>query len=187
MGKLKNLAGQKFGRLVVTNYYQRIKRRRGTEIRWLCECECGEKTYVSSTKLKNGHTKSCGCYRKDVNKLAPGKAAFNVVYDSYKRSAEKRNLDFRLTEDEFKELTKMCCHYCGKKPSRTRFSKNRQDSYTYNGIDRVNSKAGYYLDNCVTCCGMCNRMKWAFKEDKFLKRIKMIYEYRRLDKWQLEQ
>ena len=27
----------------------------------MCECECGNTTVVSTTDLKSGHTKSCGC------------------------------------------------------------------------------------------------------------------------------
>lgn len=30
----------------------------------ICKCICGNVTEVIPSKLKNGHTKSCGCYRK---------------------------------------------------------------------------------------------------------------------------
>lgn len=71
MSKLKDLTGQKFGRLTVielagkNNYNQAI---------WLCECECGEKTEVFAGNLRRNRTKSCGClndeYRKkDAQKL----------------------------------------------------------------------------------------------------------------------
>jgi len=42
----------------------------GTIIYWLCECSCKEKTKtsVASRDLRNGHTKSCGCYKKEVEK-----------------------------------------------------------------------------------------------------------------------
>jgi hypothetical protein len=32
-------------------------------------------------------------------------------------------------------------------------------SYIYNGVDRVNNDFGYSIDNCVSCCKVCNRMK----------------------------
>lgn len=33
---------------------------------WICQCECGNKTSVYSTSLKNGNTKSCGCLAKET-------------------------------------------------------------------------------------------------------------------------
>ena len=32
---------------------------------YLCKCECGNEVVVAGNKLKNGTTKSCGCYRKE--------------------------------------------------------------------------------------------------------------------------
>ena len=32
-----------------------------------CKCECGNTVSVSQSKLRNNHTKSCGCLRKDKN------------------------------------------------------------------------------------------------------------------------
>lgn len=51
-----DLINQKFGKLVVKNKKKRNKHRC---ILWLCECECGNKTIVSSQDLRSGNTKSC--------------------------------------------------------------------------------------------------------------------------------
>lgn len=48
---------------------------------------------------------------------------------------------------------------------------------TVNGIDRVDSKIGYYIDNCVTCCTMCNYMKQAHSKESFLEQVKKIYNH----------
>ena len=32
---------------------------------YLCQCECGNNTVVSEHHLKTGHTKSCGCLKKE--------------------------------------------------------------------------------------------------------------------------
>ena len=33
---------------------------------WLCQCECGSEPFITTgQKLRNGHTKSCGCKRKN--------------------------------------------------------------------------------------------------------------------------
>lgn len=37
--------------------------------RWICQCECGIVCKVVIGKLKSGHTKFCGCYRKKVTAI----------------------------------------------------------------------------------------------------------------------
>lgn len=61
-------AGDVFGRLTVTSAPQKIvgqgKARRRL---WPCLCSCGNTTWVKTTALRSGNTKSCGCYKKDIN------------------------------------------------------------------------------------------------------------------------
>jgi hypothetical protein len=54
---LIDLSGRRFNDLVV------IQRRHVTKGRthWECLCQCGATTVIDGTKLKSGHTKSCGC------------------------------------------------------------------------------------------------------------------------------
>ena len=67
MAKCIDLTGQKFGRLTVINKVKSDNK----NSRWLCRCECGKEISVSRVHLINGHTRSCGCYRKEVSaKLA---------------------------------------------------------------------------------------------------------------------
>lgn len=56
MGTIKDLTGQRFGRLVVVNYHHS---NRGAF--WLCRCDCGNETIAKGTNLRYGSTKSCGC------------------------------------------------------------------------------------------------------------------------------
>ncbi len=62
MGAVRDLTGQRFGRLLI------VKRsaNKGNQIMWECRCDCGSITTVWSNSLKRGLTKSCGCYRKEV-------------------------------------------------------------------------------------------------------------------------
>lgn len=55
--RLDDLTGQKFNKLTV------IKREsdKCNHTRWLCLCDCGNKTIVYGYNLKSGHTTSCGC------------------------------------------------------------------------------------------------------------------------------
>lgn len=61
MGKLIDLTGQRFGRLIVVKQMPAVKRR----AQWLCVCDCGAEKIVPAGHLMYGHTKSCGCLRKD--------------------------------------------------------------------------------------------------------------------------
>ena len=59
-----DLSGQRFERLTVI---RDSGKRSGGSILWECQCDCGNTTLVRSDKLRNGTTKSCGCFRKDKN------------------------------------------------------------------------------------------------------------------------
>ena len=63
MGKRTDLTGQRFGRLVVLKYISRSKENRYGK--WMCKCDCGNVTFVTACHLNDGHTSSCGCYRRD--------------------------------------------------------------------------------------------------------------------------
>ena len=55
---------KKFNRLTIIEYVGVVKRRKT----YLCLCECGEKTKVALTYLKNGTIKSCGCLAKETSR-----------------------------------------------------------------------------------------------------------------------
>jgi hypothetical protein len=57
-----DLSGQKYGRLRVIKLTS-LPRQRS---KWLCECDCGNTVEVFSTSLRTGHTKSCGCYNREL-------------------------------------------------------------------------------------------------------------------------
>lgn len=58
----KDLVGQRFGKLVVTEYAGKEK---GVH-RWRCRCDCGNETVVGQTLLQSGKTQSCGCLREET-------------------------------------------------------------------------------------------------------------------------
>jgi hypothetical protein len=67
--KCANLIGQKFNRLTVLELdhieHKYIPSKHGYSQRpyWKCKCDCGNITIASSTSLKGGCVKSCGCYK----------------------------------------------------------------------------------------------------------------------------
>jgi 5-methylcytosine-specific restriction endonuclease McrA len=63
--KRKNIIGNKYGRLFVIEFSHINK---SNSAFWICECNCGNIVIVQGTKLRSGHTKSCGCLLKDFAK-----------------------------------------------------------------------------------------------------------------------
>lgn len=63
MGKIKDLTGQRFGRLVVVSENGRDKIQ---NVLWLCRCDCGNMVTIRGSMLRAGRSKSCGCFRKDL-------------------------------------------------------------------------------------------------------------------------
>lgn len=63
---LIDISGQIFGKLTVLSEH----RRQGSITQWLCQCECGNKTWVARGKLTSGHTRSCGCIVKKYDGLS---------------------------------------------------------------------------------------------------------------------
>lgn len=53
------IAGSKFGGITVCGFAFKRSGKHYFE----CVCKCGNKTVVSSSNLRSGHTKSCGCLR----------------------------------------------------------------------------------------------------------------------------
>lgn len=62
---VKNLTGQRFGRLTVVS--RDGSNKRGNAI-WLCKCDCGKMKSIVSGSLRTGLTKSCGCLRVERTK-----------------------------------------------------------------------------------------------------------------------
>lgn len=142
--------------------------------------DCGEihtvrystiKYRKNSQYLKTGET----LCRKCANRRMSGDKSNNYIhgtarYSEYRNNARHRNIDFGLSVDEFKDLTEKPCHYCGG------YSSDWNESSRGNGIDRMDSSKGYFLENCVPCCSKCNFVKNTTPYDVFIKYIRQMYE-----------
>lgn len=189
MAKLIDLTGQKFSRLTV------IKRDTETEskgVKWICKCDCGNITSVASCHLRNGHTKSCGCYNVEKTTercIARGNkeySKYNALYSHYKKNAQRRNIPFNLTIDEVKHIIHKPCYYCGTDESNVFSRKEKDYEIKHNGMDRINPLKGYEIDNVVPCCKTCNFAKhimtqrefydWIQRVSNHIKKNKLMYD-----------
>ena len=168
---VKDITGQKFGRLTVIRRSGTSKQR---EVIWECRCDCGTVKDIRASHLSMGRTQSCGCYHKDMmretrkgkpssKRLPAGVAAFNHLFASYKSSAAQRGLSWELTKEECLSLYQSPCYYCGALPNCVTYpsttDKKHGGAFIFNGIDRVDNSLGYTSENVVTCCKDCNYAK----------------------------
>jgi len=151
MKNYKDWTGHKYSNINIIGF----DKRENKHLYWKALCICGNEFSVRTDQLPN-KIKSCGC----LNKLEAGKAALNKLYGHYKRSAKSRNYPFNLTLIQFTEITSKVCFYCGSTPTQTRVTERMNGAVIYNGIDRYDNSLGYEYNNCVPCCGFCNRAKF---------------------------
>jgi hypothetical protein len=66
MGKVRDLTGQRFGRLVALCYeIKPCGNVKQLKAHWKCICDCGNFITILSRNLISGNTRSCGCLQID--------------------------------------------------------------------------------------------------------------------------
>lgn len=187
--------GEKFSRLLVLKETATEKSGRY----FLCACDCGKEKIVKGSSLRYGSSKSCGCLAADVAKKLPhvlpaGEPTLRDFEQIYRRQAKNRNKNFELTRDQFRNIIKQNCYYCGEFPERKNSYINKsgqrrlrsnvtvekaEENWVYiNGVDRLNSDLGYTIENCVPCCKLCNLIKREIHVKDFLNLVQKIYKTR---------
>ena len=69
MGKIIDLTGQRFGKLVVQELDTSIPLKSGRHARWLCKCDCGNIKSIQSNHLRDGSaTACCAACKKRIEK-----------------------------------------------------------------------------------------------------------------------
>lgn len=188
--KGQNLKGKRFGRLFVVESLGRrnlIKNKsRKTEPIWSCLCDCGKTTIKSTHALLHG-TKSCGCLQREAGskngkkKIKP-ETFLRRFFRRYRDSAKRRDLIFDLSLSEFEGLVKAPCYLCGAEPQPKALcrAKYYHKEILFNGIDRINNKLGYTLENTRPCCTRCNKMKLDLSYSEFIEHLKKVLVYQGL-------
>lgn len=100
--------------------------------------------------------------RKDgtfQRKYPKGVGAIRRILRNYQSNAARKNQVFRISFSSFKKLIFQNCHYCDSPPSNNFKEKSYKTHFKYSGLDRLDSKKGYYLWNVVPCCFRCNCIK----------------------------
>jgi hypothetical protein len=159
----KYFVGDKFNKLTIISFPKQTEKVRIAN----CICDCGNiKNNITIKQLASEGVTSCGCNRRSND-------PWNDVYERYKKdNAVYRNIDFKLTREEFEYLCKDNCYYCNKQPEI-----NATSYLKRNGIDRKDSLKGYTNENSVSCCSICNKLKNNLSIYRFMEIIKLIYNF----------
>jgi hypothetical protein len=169
------LTGSKFNKLTAIEIVGKSKNRSHL---WLCQCECGNKTIISTYTLKCKTTKSCGCSKKAIYK------GFKDIYGGFwrgiKTGAKDRNLDFNITIEQAWELFEKQERKCYLSGSELQFGKNSKDyrsGYGTASLDRIDSSRGYESDNIGWVHKDINIIKFTFSVNEFIHYCKCITNF----------
>lgn len=165
-----DLKGQVFGRLTVIQDYGRKDRK----ILWLCECRCGNKVIIGSSRLINKVTRSCGCLHKEevFKRLWKGYGNISLTYwNSVVLSAKRRGITFNITIEEawdlFLKQDKKCI--LSGLDIELSFSMTGEGRKIQTAsIDRKDNHKGYTIDNIQWVHKDVNAMKSNFDETYFI-------------------
>lgn len=150
MSKLKDMTGQKFGRLTVIERGENSKQGRA---RWVCECECGGTALAIGSNLKNGNTTSCGCSRKSHGRAG---TAFYKVWANMKARCGAP-ADARFPEYGGRGIT-----VCERWQDFENFQADMGEGYEPGlQLDRIDNDGPYSPDNChwATPTQNCNNTR----------------------------
>ncbi len=147
MGKIKDISGQKFGRLSAIKYAYTDKRH--TAI-WQCKCDCGNIVEVRGDALRNGTIRSCGCLQEDrlkeaLTKHGQSRSKLYKVYHSMKGRCYNKN------SREYHNYGARGIAVCNEWLSsyETFYDWAIENGYRENlTIDRIDVNTGYEPDNC---------------------------------------
>ena len=137
-----DLTGQRFGRLTVI----RQEPRRGRNVMWLCQCDCGTLKVVNGAKLRNSLTVSCGCHKKELfTKHSKSHTRLYTIWGNMKqRCGNPKNT---LYPRYGGRVIKVCQEWADSFEAFYKWA--MAHGYADNlQIDRIDNNQGYFPDNC---------------------------------------
>ncbi len=173
-----DLAGQRFGKLLVLADTGRRKSKRPI---WACRCDCGQKVEILGKYLRNGDTKSCGCFSKGN---AHNRDAVAEITKSFwtpiEKQALRRGIPFEVTREQAWELYQAQKGLCALSGVPIKFSTNIRDERGTQtaSLDRVDNSKGYVVGNIQWVHKRVNIMKNVMANDELLEWCERLIQWR---------
>lgn len=141
--KIKDIRGQIFGKLTVTNNEPiRIK----GQTYWKCRCICGNEKYIFVGNLRSGTTISCGCLLEEArkNRKKQSKRLIHIFSNMKRRCYNAKDLHYKYYGARGIGI---CSEWLNN--SKAFYSWAIENGYSDNlTIDRINVNGDYKPSNC---------------------------------------
>lgn len=171
---IENLVGKKYGRwLVISRAEDKIIVGNRHIRHWLCKCDCGTERVVKEQSLKDGTSKSCGCYHSDIMHDICRKTTTTHGMSNdrlYRIYEHMKNRCYNTKDVRYKYYGGRGITVCDEWQEFEPFMEwALSNGYRDNlSIDRINVDLGYFPSNC----------RWATIEEQAQnKRNVRYYEY----------
>jgi hypothetical protein len=172
----KNIKNQRFGRFVAKKYIEKGR----FAYKWLCECDCGNISYLRFSELKH-QVSPCKCQWRPC-KNGDEKEGFirNEFWNSVVRSAKKRGISLEISKEDASRLFVEQKGLCALTGEELRLAENLTDIKRRTqtaSLDRIDSKLGYTIDNVQWTHRDINIMKSDMDQDEFIYWCKRCAKY----------
>lgn len=148
-----DMIGKKYGRLTVLEFVETKEEQKGKYVRYYrCKCDCGNEIVVRGSALRNGNTKSCGCYRKEyvTQKNTTHGMTDTRIYRLYRSMVDRcYNPNNKSYADYGGRGIEICKEWKGEGGFENFYIWSMSNGYQEDlSIDRINNDSCYSPDNC---------------------------------------
>jgi len=149
MARVLDMTGQRIGRLVVIGRGENDPF--GTA-KWICQCDCGKKAIIRGTSLRNGDTRSCGCFRSEADNpkgFIHGRSGTRI-YDEYRDMLKRCRKGYKNHDRYYDRGIRVCEEWQPENNGLFNFL-NWAENNGYKSdltLDRIDNDGDYSPDNC---------------------------------------
>lgn len=168
---LKDLTGKRFGLLTVIKFAEYDKFGRS---KWWCKCDSGPELIVSSTRLIEGITKSCGCLKNRKGKSNPRWIGTENISGSLwyriNKNAKRRKIPVKVSLDDIDRLLASQDYRC----ALSGLSIECLSKQPSGSLDRIDCSEPYTISNLQWTHKDINVMRMNLTVDRFIYLCRLI-------------